>query len=147
MANEFSLTAKLTATKNSVSVTQSVSTKTQSMETTAGIEYLHHTVQAVSTSEEAVSTGDVDITNATGQDYFLLLYNRGTTASSYVTVRIKITAGPTYIDAGRMYPGEPFGPIRAKKLDGSSLGGYYLVSSSGTQDVEVTVAEAGDPNV
>lgn len=141
MANEIGFTAKLTVQKSGVTVTQQTSTKTQSMAT--ALTKLHHTVQSVGTSEESVSVGDVDISNATGDQYLVLFYNRN--ATNYVEVSVKYAATPSYWVIGVMRPGEPWGPARIPKLDGSSLGGLFLKANTAACDVEVTVCEAGTP--
>lgn len=139
MANEISLTVKMTATKSGTSVTNYTSTKAQTMAGAA----MHHTTQEVSTSEEALSVGDVDITNSTGADYIVLLRN-ASPGAEIITVKIKVAAVPTYFECGHMYPGE-FWHSRMPKLDGSSLGGIYLISSAATGVVEVEVVECGSP--
>lgn len=140
MANEISLTAKLSVTKNSVTVTNAVSTKTQTMESAK--EKLHHTVQGVGTTREAVSLGDVDKTNATGGEYIVLLCNRDTT--NFVIVEVQ-TGASTYQQVGLMRPGEFWGPVRMQKLDASGYGGLFLDADNTDCDVEVVACEAGDP--
>lgn len=142
MANEISITAKIAATKNSVTVTNAVSTKTQTMSSTST--YLSHIAQEVETSREAVSIGDVDISNATGLEYLLLLANRDST--NYVTVEVK-TGASTYQTCGIIRPGEFWGPVRLPKLDASGYGGIYLTANTATCEVEVVAVEAGDPAV
>lgn len=142
MASEIQLTAKLNAAKNSVTVANAVSTKTQTMAST--LDKLHHTVQAVSTSREALSLGDVDNSNATGDEHIVLLFNRGETYNVKVEVK---TGASTYQQSGLMRPGEPWGPVRMQKLDASGYGGLYLTSVTGDSDVEVVACAAGDPAV
>lgn len=140
MANEIAFTAKISAAKNSVTVTNTVSTKTQTMATTAT--YLTHIAQDVGTSREVVSLGDVDNTNATGDEYILLLANRDST--NYVTVEVR-TGASTYQSCGVMRPGEFWGPVRLSKLDSSGYGGIYVTANTAACEVEVVAAEAGDP--
>lgn len=147
MASEVQFTAKIAAAKLSVSMTNLVSTKTQNMQAATFVaQHMQHNVQAVGASEEALDVGDVDISNATGGDYAVLLFNRDT-GLNYVEVKYKITAGPTYWIAAKLLAGECFLAGRVPKLDGSSLGGIYLKSSSGTQNVESLVVEMGDPTL
>lgn len=147
MANEITLTAKILATKNSVSVTNSVSTKVQSMAASTGFgggaaeDVAHHT-QNVGTSREAVDLVDVDNSNATGGEYILMLYNRDDT--NFVTVEIN-TGSSAYFQVGLMRPGEPWGPVRMQKLDASGYGGIFLDADTAACQVEVLAIEAGDP--
>jgi hypothetical protein len=144
MANEIQMNSGLKATKNSVTVQTSPAvtfSKIQTMESTLDKE--HHTVQAVGTSEEALSLGDVDNSNATGDEYMVQCINRDPT--NYVEVLVKYAATPSYWVIGKMRPGEPWGPVRLPKLDGSSLGGIYLKANTASCDVEVVTFEAGDP--
>ena len=112
MSNEITIQAKLTATKNNASITNSVSSKTQTMEST--LEKLHHTVQAVGTSIEDVSLGDLDVS----KQHWILLRNLDPT--NYVTVTLRSAATPVDGVAGIMLPGESFGAVRA----GAQTAGY-----------------------
>lgn len=141
MANEITLTAKLSATKNSVTVTNAVYTKPQTME--GALEHMYHAVQEVGTSEEAVELGDVDITDATGHEYMLLLINRDDT--NYVSVKVKYAADPLYWTIGVMLAGESWGPVRLPTLTAASLGGIYLDADTADCAVEVVACEAGNP--
>lgn len=141
MANEITLTAALQASKNSVKVVNSTTAKIQNMETVKT--HMTHEIQNVGTSEEALDVGDVDITNATGGEYMVLLFNRD--ATNYVSVEVKYAATPSYWVIGIMRPGEPWGPVRLPKLDGSSLGGIYLKANTAACDVEIVVVEGGNP--
>jgi hypothetical protein len=144
MANEIQMNSGLKATKNSVTVQTSPAvtfSKIQTME--AALNKEHHTTQAVGTSEEAVSIGDIDNSNATGDEYIVQLVNRDST--NYVEVKVKYAATPSYWTIGVMRPGEPWGPARVPKLDGSSLGGLFLKANTAACNVEVVACEAGDP--
>ena len=136
MANEITIQAKLTATKNSASITNSVSSKTQTMEST--LEKLHHTVQAVGTSIEDVALGDVDIS----KQHWILLRNLDGT--NYVTVTLRSAVTPVDAVAGIMLPGESFGPVRA----GAQTAGYpkyMMTANTAACDVEVLACDAGSP--
>jgi hypothetical protein len=147
MANEISLTAKLSVSKGSVSIANAISTKTQSMASTTGFgggaadDMCHHT-QNVGTTREAIDLVDVDNTNATGGEYILLLYNRD--ATNYVTVEVQ-TGAASYWTVGIMRPGESWGPNRLPKLDGSGYGGVFCDADTAACRVEVLACEAGDP--
>ena len=137
MANEITFTAGLKAQKNNVSVTQLITQKAQTMQST--IEKMHHTVQSVGAGgAENLSTGDVDLT----KQYAFLLYNRD--AAHFVTVRVRKDATPTDVDVGIMRPGEPFGPVRAPAQAGG-YPKYMMQADTAACDVEVTVRDAGDP--
>lgn len=140
MANEISLTAKISATKSSVTVTNSTSTKTQTMAAAAA--HMHHTIQAVGTSREAVALGDVDNSNATGDEYWVLLFNRD--ATNFVIVEA-LVGSATYYQVGLMRPGECWGPVRMQKLDGDGYGALYMDADTAACNVEVVAVEAGDP--
>lgn len=136
MANEITIQAKLTGTKNNASITNSVSSKTQTMEST--LEKLHHTVQAVGTSMEEVSLGDITVAD---QHWILL---RNLDATNFVTVHVRKDVTPTDTVAGIILPGESFGPVRA----GAQSGGYphyRMTADTAACDVEVLACDAGDP--
>lgn len=139
MANEISLTAKISVSKNSVTATNATSTKTQTMEST--LEKMHHTVQSVGTSREAVSTGDVD----TSKEYFVLLYNRDDT--NFVAVEIEYSDG-NWFNFAVIRPGEMFGPVRMKAIaspGANQYGELFLDADTAACDVEVLVCDAGNP--
>lgn len=139
MANEITLTAKLEAKKNAVSISPLTSSKNQTMQ--SDLTKLHHTVQAVGfAAAEDLSTGDVDLT----KQHCILLYNRA--AANFVTVYLRKDVTPTDTVAGIMLPGEPFGPIRAPAQAGG-YPKYRLQSDTAASDVEVLVSDAGDPTV
>lgn len=139
MADEVQTTFKVTATKNSVTITNAVSTITHTMQ--GSLDKLHHTIQGVGTSEEALSVGDVDITNATGDEYGILVVNRDGT--NFVQLKKKTAATPTYWEVTKLEPGEGTLIPRAPKIDGSSLGDYYLVADTAACNCEVCVWELG----
>lgn len=148
MANEISLTAKLSVTANSVTVTNATSTKTQSIDADFDVTNppaLHHTLQEVGTSEEAVDLGDIDTTNATGDEYMLLLANRD--ATNYVDVFVKLTEGSpdTYKQIGRMRPGEFWAGRMVQATAADDIGGIYLKADTAACQVEVVACEAGVP--
>lgn len=137
MANEINFKSQLKASKNNVTVVQSVTEKNQTME--AACDKMHHTVQSAgSGAAEDVSTGDVDLT----KQYCLQMYNRD--AAHFVTVIIRKDATPTDVVAGIMLPGEPFGPIRCPAQAGG-YPKYRIQGDTAACDVEVTVCDAGDP--
>jgi hypothetical protein len=136
MANEITVQAKLTAAKNGASITNATSSKTQTMEST--LEKLHHTVQDVGTTTEAVGLGDV----AVADQHWILLRNLD--ATNFVTVHVRKDVTPTDTVAGVMLPGESFGPVRA----GAQSGGYphyRMTADTAACDVEVLACDAGDP--
>lgn len=136
MANEITVQAKLTAAKNGASITNATSSKTQTMEST--LEKLHHTVQEVGTSSEAVSLGDVDVS----KQHWILLRNLD--ATNFVTVHIRKDVTPTDTVAGVMLPGESFGPVRA----GAQTAGYphyRTTADTAACPVEVGACDAGNP--
>jgi hypothetical protein len=136
MSNEITITAKLLAAKNNASVSNSVSSKTQTMEST--LDNLHHTVQDVGTSSESVSLGDITV----GDQHWILLKNLDPT--NFVTVHVRKDVTPTDTVAGIMLPGEPFGPVRA----GAQTGGYphyRMTANTAACPVEVVACDAGDP--
>lgn len=143
MSNTIAITAKSTVTVDAVVFTNASYTKTHTTDTTITPPHGHHTLQTVTTSEEALSVGDCDISNATGYNYVALIYNRHATQT--VTVKIKVAAVPTYFPIATIYPGGCFGPVLMNKLDGSSLGGIYLIASGAGTDCEVVVGEIGTP--
>lgn len=140
MANEITIQSKLTATKGGSSVTNYTSDFTISMNT--ALTKMASVVQGVGTVREAVELGDVDISNATGDEYWIRLTNNDST--NFVTVEVK-TGASTYAVIGKMYAGESWGPVRMAKLDGSGYGGIYLTANTAACDVDVTICEAGDP--
>lgn len=136
MSNEITVQAKLTAAKNGASITNAISSKTQTMEST--LEKLHHTIQDVGTGGEDVALGDVDVT----KQHMILLRNLDPT--NYVTVHVRKDVTPTDTVAGIMLPGESFGPIRA----GAQTAGYpkyRMTANTAACDVEVEACDAGDP--
>lgn len=135
MANEINLTTKLSATQNSVTVTNAVSTKVQTMEST--LEKMHHTVQDVGTSAEDLSLGDIDVT----KDHIISLHNRDATYP--VSVIVRKDATPTDVTIAKMLPGESF----HARAPGQSGGypKYRLQATTAACDVEVVACEAGDP--
>ena len=140
MANEIELTSKLSATKGGVTVVNVTTTKRQTMSTTA--DDMIEGTQVIPTSETALDVGDVDITNATGDEYIVQLYNADST--NYVSVLIK-TGSSTYSNPMLMRPGESWGPNRIAKLDGSGYGGIYLKADTASCRIGKVVVEAGDP--
>ena len=140
MANEISITSKLQASKGGVTVVNVTTTKTQTMSTTA--DDMSEGTQVIPTSQTALDVGAVDITNATGDEYMVQLYNADST--NFVTVSIK-TGAATYATAGIMRPGEFWGPARLPKLDGSGYGGVYLLADTASCRVGKVVVEVGDP--
>ena len=140
MANEITIQSKLTATKGGSSVTNYTSDFTISMNT--ALTKMANLVQGVGTVREAVEVGDVDITNATGDEYWIRLTNNDST--NFVTVEVR-TGASTYMVVGKMYAGETWGPARLPKLDASGYNGIYLTADTAACDVDVTICEAGDP--
>lgn len=136
MSDEIRTTGKVVVTKNNVSITNSVSTKTQTMQST--LSAMHQTTQAVGTSAEDLSTGDVDIT----KEYGVLIYNRDST--NYVDIILRKDATPTDADAARIRPGESFGPIRARAQSGG-YPKYRLQANTAACNCEVLVWDCGDP--
>ncbi len=142
MAKTIAFTAKLVLTEGDVTMLNSKTDKTQIREST--LTAIHHTVQSVAGTEEALSVGDVNIASSGGADYVIQLWNRDT-GSGYVEVLTETAAG-TYHPMGKMLAGEPFGPIRRAKNVNASYGGIFLKgSTAGPRDVEVLVSSAGDP--
>ncbi len=142
MAKTIVFTAKLVLTEGDVVMLNSKTDKTQLREST--LTAIHHTIQSVAGTEEALSVGDVNVSYASGSDYVIQLWNRDTGAG-YVEVLTETAAG-TYDHMGKMLAGEPFGPIRRAKNENGSFGGIFLRGSdAGPRDVEVLVSSAGDP--
>jgi len=102
---------------------------------------MHHTIQSVgSGAKEIPSVGDVDVT----KQYGVLLYNRD--ATNFVTVYVRKDVTPTDTEAGKMLPGEPWGPVRMP----AQAAGYpviYMQADTAACDVEVTVVDLGDPTL
>lgn len=140
MANEISLTFKLQAAKGGSTIVNATTTKTQTMASTAAA--MQHGTQNVGTTREALNVGDVDITNATGGEYIVLLRNMD--ATNFCTVELNYGSG-TYYQVGLMRPGEGWGPVRMQKLDGSGYGGLFLDFDTAAGKIEVLATEAGDP--
>lgn len=140
MANEITITSKLNASKGGVTVTNATTTKTQTMSTTA--EDMEHGTQNVGTAREALNVGDVDITNATGDQYIVHLRNMDDT--NFCTVEVQ-TGASTYAEHSILLPGEFSGAIRRNKLDGSGYNGLFLKFDTAAGQVERIVVEAGDP--
>lgn len=141
MAKTAAWTVKLLVTEGDVTMTNSQITKTQTREST--LTTIHHTIQPVDTSREALDIGSIDITNASGKEYGFIVYNRDTT--NFVTVEVKIGSS-TYWPLTKMMPGEPYAVPRAPKLDSSGYGGYYLTADTASCDCEVVATSLGDPD-
>ena len=140
MAKTIAFTAKLTLTEDVVTLSNASSTKTQTREST--LTAIHQTLQNVGTAREAVSLVDINITNATGAEYVVLLFNRD--ATNFVTVEQQ-TGAATYAIIGKMLPGEPYGAHRRPKLDVSGYGGLFLTANTAACNVEVVASSAGNP--
>jgi hypothetical protein len=134
MSNEISLGFKLSVTKSSITIVNATQTKTQNQQTTLAI--LHHTTQIVGTSAEALSTGDVSL----AAEHWVLLVNRDST--NYVDV-IGYKDGANYVIVGRMRPGEPWMGRLTPQTAGYPC--IKLQANTANCNVEVVVAEAGDP--
>jgi len=140
MANELTTTSKLQATFGGEVF---VNTTTQhTFNSSATATHASKIKQNVGTAREAVQIGDVDNSNATGEEYILQFYNHDDT--NFVTVEVQ-TGAATYWPAGIMRPGETWGPNRVPKLDGSGYGGYFLDADTAICDVTVVASEAGVP--
>ena len=140
MANAINVTSKLSATFSAEVFTNTLTTLNTVPETTSTKGA--HIAQTVGTAREAVLIGDVDITNATGNDYWLQL--RNVDATNYVTVEMQYGAA-TYLQIGMMRPGGSWGPNLLPKLDGSGYNGIFLDADTADCLVVGVAAEAGDP--
>lgn len=139
MADEITITAKLTVNKNGSSVSNNTSGLTQTMEST-----LSHMVDKV--IQITNSAADLPLTelDMDPNEYYVLLYNPSATAT--VTVAVRKDGTPTDTNVGVIRPGEFWGPARMP----AQSGGYpklRVVSNTATQDLEVVACEAGDPAV
>lgn len=147
MANEISLSFKLAATKNSVTVQNAVQTKVQTMQ--SDLDAMRAITQEVaSATKEAVELGDVDATNASGADYMLAMVNRDSTAAVDVYVGFDDSSSQGYIHVGQMKPGEPWGPVRLQKAteDTYHTGNIFIAGNGGTALVEVIAVACGNPS-
>lgn len=122
MANEISITAKLSVSKGGTSVTNATSTDSIDM---SGTNMLTN-VQNVGTSYEAAVLTDID----TAASYFVLARNKD--ATNYV--EISFDAGSTY--SLRMNAGEICGPMRL--VAGEQIG---FRANTATCEVEVIACE------
>ena len=136
MANEITIVGKLTVTKGGTSVTNTTSSKTQTMAAAAAL--MDHFTQDVGTSREEVAIAThVDTTD----EYGVLLRNAD--ATNYVIVELEYSSA-AYVVAGRMRPGETWGPVRFP----ARSGGYpktHTTANTAACIVEVVCAEFGDP--
>ena len=140
MANELTTRSKLQATFAGEVFTNTTEEVTFNSSATAS--KASKIKQTVGTSREAVDVGDCDITNATGEEYILQLYNHDET--NFVTVEVQ-TGAATYWTVGIIRPGETWGPNRLPKLDGSGYGGIFMDADTADCDVTVVASEAGVP--
>ena len=142
MASEITITSKITATKNGVTVVNATTSKTQTMESTAA-NMIHGTQDVGFAASEKLADGDV-ATEFGGFEYFVLLRNLDDTNSCKVSVR---TAAATYQQVGLMRPGEFWGPVRMQvALETADFEGeLYLQFDTADGQVEYLLVEAGDP--
>lgn len=141
MAKTIAFTAKVLLTEGDITMTNAASTFTQTRAST--LTAIHHTTQSVADAAEALSVGDVNISNGSGDEYIVQLWNRST-GSGYVEVLRETSAGG-YDHIGLMRAGEPF-QCRSAKNEHASYGGIFLRgSTAGPWQVEVLVSSAGDP--
>ena len=147
MASEISLTSKVSITKSGVTVTNATSTKTQNIATTLS-GFTHQTTMNVNTTWEDVSLGDV-LANAnnTADEYMVELFNRETTNNHLVYVGVLEDAGSNIDNyPSLMRPGEPFGPVRMKKMTNGYPKVQVKAAVAGVNKIEVVAGEAGDPD-
>ena len=133
--NALTITSKLQFVKNNQTFTNQVQQKIESSNTAA--DSGHHTTQAVATSAEDVSVGDVDVAS----EHYVQLRNQDTV--NYVDVIFKIDASNSGI-AGRMRPGGSFGPVRAIGQT-ATYPRYQMQANTAACNVEVLVTDAGVP--
>ena len=130
MANEISLVSGLTVVKSGVSVSSSRS-KVQSMASTC--DSITHLIQDVDfSSAESIAYGDVDPTG----ECVLMLTNLDDT--NLVNIFHTAVMPPIAL----MRPGESYGPVR---VGAGQLTALELKADTAACQVEVVVAEAGDP--
>lgn len=132
MANEITMVSALTHVKDSSTMATGNTSKTQTVETTITSQKHHFTVQAVGTSREALSVGDVTIS----KDYVVRLKNM----DSANFVKVEFYDSTNYVHAINIEPGEPSGPYR---VDGGKT--VHLTADTAECAVEVAVSDAGDP--
>lgn len=137
MANEISLTFKLSGSKGGTTVTNVSSTKTQSMSSTAVV--LANVVQEVGTSREEIDIATIGVD--TTDEYMVLLRNMD--ATNYVIVELEYSSS-NYVVAGRMRPGEAWGPVRFPARSGGYPKLHCTANTAGC-NVEIVTLEAGDP--
>jgi hypothetical protein len=123
MANEISITAKLSVSKGGTTVTNVTSTDSIDMTGTSMLTV----VQSIGTSYEALTLTDID----TAARYFVLLRNKD--ATNYVEV--SFDAGTTY--SLRMDAGELCGPLPL--VAGEQIG---CRANTAACDVEVICCES-----
>lgn len=131
---DITMAFKLTLTEGSVTMTNSQGSKDQVREST--LDKIHHTVQAVGTSVEVVSTGDVDLT----KQHTILLINRD--ATNFVTVSAHKDVS-NQADGFIMLPGEMFFARCAGQTAGYPV--TKMKADTAACNVEVLASEAGDP--
>lgn len=134
MANEITMVSSLAHTKDSSTMTTGQTSKTQTVETTITSQKHHFTVQAVGTSREALSVGDVTVS----KDYLVRLKNMDSTNF----VKVEFYDSTNYVYAFNIEPGEPCGPFR---VDGGKT--VHLTADTAECAVEVAVSDAGDPTL
>lgn len=122
--NEISISISLSARKLGVPI-QAAASYGVSMD--EGMKVLVHEVQTVGTAPEAIAYGDVGIVH----ESWLYLRNMDETNTVHVR-RSDVDYGAS------MKPGESYGPIR---IDGPCLNVTRLMSSAGTANVEVWIAQ------
>lgn len=132
MANEISVTAKLTFAYGGTTITNATSTDSITLNTSGLDGSAIQNVQTVGTSREALVVGDVDTASA----YFVLLRNKD--ATNYVTVETYDSTN--YVASGIMYAGELYGPVRVPA--GKTI---HLTANTAACQVETVVCEAGVP--
>lgn len=149
MSSEITFTSKLSANIAGIVVGSATSSKTQNAN--ADALSVQHGTQLVGTAYEDLDLGDVLAdANNTSMSYLVQLWNRDSDA--VVQVKIVPDAQVNASDANisnvipscEIRPGEPWGPVRMKTLS-SGYPKIQLSSNVENTQVEVTVAEAGDP--
>ena len=137
MANEITLTSKISATKGSVTGTNAVSTKTQSMQNLPAVDAIClNTQTTLLTTTVVANTGTVETAT---YDYFVNICLRSTSA---VADYCSISQDAANLNkCGKLYAGEFF----QARIPAATL--IYLTPSVATRMMfEVIAIEAGNPN-
>jgi hypothetical protein len=140
MSSEIQWVARLRVEKGGGNVDQADNDSTHNMQTTlVRMSGLLQTLTA--NTRTAPNYGTVDTSVAGG--HIVLITNRG--SANFVKVEVQTAATPTYLEIGRMYPGESFGPVRLLP-PASGVGSIHLTADTAGSNVQVTAVEAGNPN-